>query len=222
MLSICSAAIDWDATGSMMQGIGGFLAVAGVIWATKQGRDAVSDWRTQKQDERAIGAAERVLTAAYKARTSLEGIRANLTTGAELTRAMDKLKADHPDIVDLPDARQRRLTQTQAIFNRINAYKDDWDEVFAVMPIANAYFGNEIEAQLEELARQRQVVSVSADSFAEDDGTDVEFTKQIRADIWRGLTFNGVQDPVATNVAAAILIIENRLLPVLRSDYVAA
>jgi len=202
------------------QGIGGFLAVAGVIWATKQGRDAVADWRTQKQDERAIGAAERVLTAAYKARTSLDGIRANFMTSAELTRAMDKLKTDYPDVVGFSDARQRRLAHSQAIFNRINAYKADWDELFAVMPIANAYFGAEIEAQLEQLARQRQIVSVSADSYGEDDGSDPEFTKQIRADIWRGLTYEGVKDPVATRVTEAVICIEQRLLPVLRSDYV--
>lgn len=204
-----------------MQGIGGFLAVAGVIWATKQGRDAVSDWRTQKQDERAIGAAERVLTAAYKARTSLDGIRSNFMTATELARGMEKLKADHPAVASFSDAHQSRLAHSQAIFNRINAYKADWDELFAMLPIANAYFGAEIEAQLEELARQRHIVSVSADAYGEDDGSDVEYTKQIRADIWRGLTVNDVKDPVATRVREVIIVIERRLLPVLRSDYVA-
>lgn len=203
-----------------MQGIGGFVAVVGLIWATKQGRNAVADWRTQKQDERAIGAAERILTAAYKARTSIESIRSSVITAGELSRAMSRLKEEFPGFVNFADSRQHRLTQAQAMLSRIDLYKSDWDEVFAVMPIANAYFGSEIEAQLEELARQRQIVSVSVDSFAQDDGTDMEFTKRIRADVWRGLTVDGVQDPIATNVRTAIITIEKRLLPVLRSDYV--
>lgn len=209
-------AIDWDATGAMISGFAGWMGVGAVIWAAKQGRDAVGDWRAQKLVERQMDTGERALTVAYRAKSALETIRANFMTGSELSQAEIDLEANEVDLAGQPEARARRIKFVQAIYNRINSTKEDWDDVFAVIPIVKAYFGEEISDLLRTMARQRHYVQVAAEEYVDDfNGTDLEFTRKLRADMFMG---RDGEDPITTKVDEVIEQLEAKLLPLLRND----
>lgn len=214
MATLCQ--IDWSATGSMLSGFAAWAGVGAVIWAAKQGRDAVSDWRAQKVIERQLDAGERALTAAYKAKSALESIRANFMSGSELNRAEEDLATNEADLKSQPEERARRIRFAQAIYNRVNATKDDWDEVFAVIPLVTAYFSENLARNLRTLIHQRHIVVVAVEEYVDDfDGDDREFTKKLRADMFKG---RDGEDPVATKVDEAISDLEANLLPLLRTD----
>lgn len=212
----CLCQIDWSATGSMLSGFAAWAGVGAIIWAAKQGRDAVSDWRAQKLIERQMDTGERTLMAAYKAKSALESIRSNFMSGSELSRAEQDLAANESELKAQPEERARRISFVQAIYNRVNATKEDWDEVFAVIPLVTAYFSEELAENLRTLIRQRSVVIASAEGYIDDhDGDDREFTRQLRADLFKG---RDGEDPIVTKVDEAIAQLETTLLPLLRQD----
>jgi hypothetical protein len=105
------------------------------------------------------------------------------------------------------------------VFERINGFSAGWDEMAAITPIAAALFGRDLEQNLEVLWHQRNIVSAAAESYVDDDGTEVEFTKTIRAELW-GVTGGGskTEDKVSTAIDEAIGAIEATLLPILRAE----
>lgn len=219
MAVICGGSIDWAATGAMLQGWGTWVGSIAVVIAAKLGRDAVSDWRRQKQIEHAIVAADRVLTAAYDVKSSIEGIRANMMFGGELKRAEEKLVENGLVKADTDDARWKRMITAQGFFNRLADNASYFQELWKVMPAAKAYFGEEAEAALLELVRQRSVISAAAEGWVDEDGNDPEFQKKLRGDLWRGHGKYREQDAMANAVDAQISTLDRMLLPILRADY---
>ena len=78
---------DWSAVGSVLQGIGQIGAGVAIAFAAYVGRDTFSDWKRQKQEERRIEIAERVLTLAYRLRYDFHSVRAPLIDESELDEA---------------------------------------------------------------------------------------------------------------------------------------
>lgn len=213
--------VDWAATGSMLQGTGSWAGAAAIVFAAWKGSQTFSSWRRQKQEERRIEVADRILTLAYKLRRNFAGVRSPLIRSYELDRARVDLEKAGLGFDDPPDARQRRFQTAQAILNRLQQHNDDWSRIFELMPLARAYFGESGESHLQKLWEQYVSVVVAAESYGdahEDTGRDQdrEFARGVRRDMFA--TAPAGEDRVAQGVDAAVAALEGLLTPILRSD----
>jgi hypothetical protein len=205
-----------------MQAWAGFAQAAVILFVGIKGATAFDVWRRQKIEERRMDAAERILTLAYRVRRALSSIRHPMMWAAALEAAKKTRieKGDAPGTLDQGEGKNR--VYAQATLDRINAFSAEWDEMAAITPIAAALFGPKLETDLERLWRQRNIVAGAAEDYAEDDGSDRDHTRRIRADLWENLgTRNKDEDKVSIEVAAAISDIEGTLLPVIRAEGVA-
>ena len=62
----------------MLSGIATFAGALAVVYAAKVGANTFDSWKRQKQEERRMDAAEKILTLAYELRYTLAGIRSPL------------------------------------------------------------------------------------------------------------------------------------------------
>ena len=209
-------AIDWPATGAMLQGWGTLIGAIAVFWAAKKGADTFDSWKRQKVAERKLEQAERILTATYKARRALSFVRGVMMWGHELDAAEAKLKEDLAQWNQQDEARQRRLRTAQAYFNRLRKTKPEQDELVECVPVGRALFGMRLEAALEKLCTQFWIVQIDVDSSIDDLGEDVEFTKKIRRGMYDVSPREGERNEVSAAIALAVLEIEEICLPSLR------
>ncbi len=215
MLSICSNAIDWAATGAMLQGIGTFAGILAVIWGTLYGANT---WRKQKQAERRLEIAERILTATYKGRSSLAYVRSPLMLAYELNAAEEKLKEDK-GWLNQTEGRRKRLITAQAYYNRLNRTRDEQIALDECLPMARALFSEILEKAIEKLRRQFWVVQVDVDSYIDDEhGTDADFTKKIRQSMYDTRPRNGEKNEVSDAIAESVDLIEKACEPALRLE----
>lgn len=208
--------IDWAATGAMLTGWGTLGSAAAIVVAAYFGRQAVQDFRQQKTAEREIEHAERALAAVYRVESSLSSIRSPMSTAHELAEARSELE-ERPWFAELPERQQDRTVQTNVIYQRIRHYQTDYDDALSVMPFVRAYFGEEVEKALRDLTHCRHSVRVYADAYGRDTGRDQQHSERIESIIWEGAAPGGV-DPIASKAKAALSILENALLPVIRSE----
>lgn len=217
-MPFCSLSIDWAATGAMLQGLGTIGGVGAVIWAAHKGSSTFDSWRRQKLAERKQEQAERILTATYKGRRALEYVRGRILWGHE-THAAEKQMQEADGWAAQTKARQGRLVTAQAYHNRINAVKAERDELDQCLPMARALFGEELEFALETLNRQFRVVQLNIDSFVDDEnGTNKDFTKQIRRAMSAVEPRDGEVNEVTQAMEASVEVIERICLPVLRLE----
>jgi hypothetical protein len=208
--------IDWDATGSMMQGWGSILTLPVLVWAAVQGRQTIKDYSIQKRSDKHIDAAERILTAAYNARLAIEGVRSPLIEGREIAEAQRRIDENGEDLSVVNPARLQRASTTQVFYTRLNSIAEEIAAVWDAVPIALAYYGEDVSEALRQIAQQRRVIQVAADGYLDDDGSDKEFAKSLRLTLYRGL--GEKNDPVTSKIKLAVELLETRLLPVLRND----
>jgi hypothetical protein len=213
--TVCSDTACWDATGSMMQGWGAILAPIAIVYAAWKAADTFKAFRRQKQEERRIDAADHILTFAYKFKRALQAVRSPGIMAHELDAAEKRLKESWQGWDDKTTAEQQQLRTAQAIWGRLQSNNEIWGQIFEHMPKARALFGEEVEAQLQAFWTAYVEVETSCDMYAEDTGTDQEFTKKLRQDMWR----RSKDDPVAKIVDEAIQQLEQLLLPIIRADY---
>jgi hypothetical protein len=211
--------IDWGDTGTWMQAWAGFAQAGAIGFAAFKGAGAFKDWRRQKIEERRIDAAERILTLAYRVRRAIGAMRHPMMWIGPLNEAEQKLRSKGVDLDSEVEARRRRIIHSQAVFDRINSFQTEWDELAAITPVAKALFGDEVENALSELGRQRNVVAAAAESYVDDDGSDAEFSKKIRSDLWEALGEVGKDtDEISKTITAAIGKLEGELLPSIRAE----
>ena len=209
-------AIDWPATGAMLQGLGTLTGAFAVFWAAKKGADTFESWKRQKVAERKLEQAERILTATYKARRALSYVRGVMMWGHELDAAESKLKEDLEQWNQQDEARQKRLRTAQAYLNRLVKTKSEQDELVECLPVARALFGIELETALEKLCTQFWIDQIDVDSYIDDLGTDAEFTKKIRRGMYDVSPREGEKNEVSAAIAMAVSGIEELCLPSLR------
>lgn len=221
-LAICSAAIDWAATGTMLQGIGTIGGAGAVVWAAIKGANTFDAWRRQRLAERKQDQAERILTAAYKGRRALAYVRGVMMWGHELHAAEEQMK-EKEGWAAQTEARQKRLVTKQAFYNRINRVKDERQALDECLAMARALFGEELEQAIEALNHQFWIVQVNADSYADDEyGTDADFTRKIRRAMYAVTPMDGEVNEVTDAMETAMATIERTCLPVLRLEAVGA
>lgn len=79
--------------GTVLQGVGALAQAAAIGFAAYIASDTYKGWRKQKLSERRIEQAERILTAAYKARRALGQVRSPMMWAHEMNAAEELLKA---------------------------------------------------------------------------------------------------------------------------------
>lgn len=212
---ICTAAIDWAATGSMLQGLGTFAGVGAVIWGALK---ATKTWKEQKVAERRSDTAERILTAVYKGRRALKYVRGVMMWGHELSAAEAKLK-EEADWDHETEGRRKRLVTAQAYYTRLNRTKDERVALDECLPMARALFGEELEKAVEDLNHQFWVVQTYVDAYIDDgEGTDADFTKKIRRAMYDFEPPEGETSEVSDAVRENVEIVERICLPALRLE----
>lgn len=209
--------IDWAATGAWMQAWAGFAGAGAVLWVGLKGADTYRLWLRQKQTERRIAVAERILTLTYRLKRAFTAIRSPGSFGYEHAAAEELLK-EHDSYAVMETDQKKRAQLSQIILTRVRSYKDDWDELFACLPLARAFFGQPIEDALEKLWKQQVSISVSAEMYW-DDQPDPAFKRKLEADFWEGFSDRRIaEDEVGKNIKDAVAIIENAMIPMLASE----
>ena len=202
-----------------MQAWAGFAGAGAVAFAAVKGSNAFSVWRRQKIEERRIEAAERILALAYRLSRAISSIRHPMMWVGPLNEAEKRLREKGTELDHMPDERRRRIIHAQAVFDRINSFKNEWDEVAEATPVAKALFNDDVEQALSKIWRQSHVVAAAAEGYVDDDGTDDDFSKRIRGDLWEALGSVGKDsDEISKTISECVQMIEIELVPVIRAD----
>lgn len=214
-----TTAIDWAATGTMLQGIGTVVGALAVIGAAFIGSRTFDNWRRQKLAERHIDQAERILTATYKVRRSLAMVRNPVMWAHEMDAGEERLKElGQWDNIIGGDNERNRFRVTQAYYNRLAATRDDQRVLEECQPMARALFGEELEKALDILNHQFHSVRVYVDANHNDyDNADKEFRSQINRTIRTGCP-SVEENEVDQIITAQIKTIEDICVPVLRLE----
>ncbi len=207
--------IDWGDTGAMLQGWAAFAGAAAITWAAKKGSDTFGAWKQQKVAERKSAQAEQILTATYNARRALGRVRSPWMHGFELTEAECKLKEDAAQWDMQSKDRQKRLTTLQAYYHRLDRVKEEREVLEQCLAMARALFGEEVEQSIERLLHQFRIVQVDAESYADDDGSDQDFTKKIRRGMQDISAPAGEVNEVTAEIGNSVGVIETHCLPAL-------
>lgn len=210
--------IDWAATGSML---GGWATLAGafaVVYAARVGANSLSAWKRQKQEERRMDAAEKILTLAYRLKRNLSSVRSPAMFGGEIEAAQEKL-AGQDWYESLTQPQKRKAHTGYEILLRLARHQEDWDRIFELMPIARALFSETVEEHLQAIWGEVVAVRVSAETYATYDGSDSQFIRQMERDIWEARGSSAHEDQVGQAIGAAVEGLEASLLPVIRADY---
>lgn len=199
----------------MMQGWAAIAGVGAVLFAARKAADTFAGYRRQKQEDRRIDAAERILTLAYTLKRNLTAVRSPMSMGDEIWEAEQQLQeADWYN--DMPVNRQSKARTGQVILRRLAKNKPEWDLIFSTMPVARALFGEHVEAHLQAIWEQVVAVKVSAEMYRDDEGHDPEFTARMERDFWG---IGGPNDPINPNLDAAVEGLEAELLPIIRAEH---
>lgn len=204
--------IDWQGTGSMLQGWATLLGAGAVVYAARAGKRGLADWREQRQEERRVEIAEKVMTLAYRLREDMASARGRLFTGGERARAESQLETGLTDWEHYDQDRRSRAIMGQSVLNRLRYEGNAWDMIWELKPIALATFDEPVAALLQVFWAQYASVSVSAEAFIGDYPGDREFEKTLRRELFGG----GDDDSVKKAIDETIVKLEQILLPILR------
>lgn len=199
--------------GAVLSGVGALAQAAAIGIAAWMASNTFASWRRQKLSERKIEQAERILTAAYKARRALGYVRSPLMLAHELHAAEAHLEKQDGWATS---SRKQSLITAQAYYNRLNAVLDERRAVEECLPMARALFGEDVEKALETLNRQFHMVSVAVESNSWE-GNDRDFARMIREDLSSAA---GSDRPNKMNVLIEeqVKAIEDACVPVLRLE----
>lgn len=214
---ICTTTACWEATGAMMSGWAALGGVGAVIFAAHKAANTFNQYRRQRQEDRRIEAAERILTLAYSLRRKLKGVRSPMALAFEVEEAVEKL-SEREWYLELTQEAKNRAQTGQVILTRLQRQQHDWEEIFSAMPMARALFGEGIEASLQTIFGQARAVQVAASMYAEGHGAhdDGKLRRQFEATFWEGAV-PGEEDTVSSAVDQAIASLDAELLPVIRA-----
>lgn len=208
-------ATEWSALGGVLSGVGTIVGAVAVIIAAVLGSRTFETWRKQTLSQRRIEQAERILTAAYKARRALSLVRNPMMWAHELNAAEAHLeKQDFWATVDRD--RKKKMISGQGYYNRLNSVIDERRALDECLPMARALFGEEVETAIDTLNRQFHLVSVAID-MKDDGGDDRDFQLMIRQDLTSG-SYGDKPNKMNVLIEEQVKLIEDALVPVLRLE----
>ena len=155
--------------------------------------------------------AEKILTAAYQLKDVISSVRGPMSTGQELAESEAELKAAGT-LDEIADEKKQKLVQANVFYVRTRRHASLFEETYGLLPIAKAFFGDDVQNALFEFIRARHSILVYAQAYADDTGQDHEFTKKIHSIIW-GVLEN---DEIAPKLDQSIQALEQKLLPIVR------
>jgi hypothetical protein len=204
------------AIGTWAQAVAGLAGAGAVIYAARIGAATFDVWLKQRQTERRIAAAERILSLAYRFQRVFPSVRNPALFQGEMEAAEKLLQEGDPAFLHAPDAKRRLMVSAQVYVSRLHSHCDDWEQLFACLPLARAYFGRELEEALNSFWVQRCAIHGSAQMYAELDELDRPLRDQVEGDLWEGWNSGRkVKDPISIAIASAMSVLEARLLPIL-------
>lgn len=193
--------------------ISAFAAIA-VIAAAFYGGKKIKIWEERSKKGRRLIHAERIIVAAYQARSSLLHIRSSISLdGQEHDIARKDLKEIFKDKGKVEFSHYQ--VNGMVCINRWNDRFDSYNELYECMPFAKAFFGNDLYGALMSIARKFNRVRRAADSLAAHriddkrakDLYEIVFDKASSED-----------DIVENEINEQVDIIEGILFPVIRPD----
>jgi hypothetical protein len=169
----------------------------------------------QKQTERKMEVADRLLSIIYRLERVFPHVRSPAIVGWETEQALQKLRQDFPEFDTYTPEERQRYETAQIVLLRITSHKMSWDSLEDAMPSAKAYFGEEMKLVLEKFRQALAKIQVAAQMYPKADG---ELSSRMEADFWShwGMVAHG-KDEVGDLVKAGIAESEHILLPVIRS-----
>lgn len=215
MLNSKSAPIDWAATGTMIQGIGTLIGAIAVIIAAAIGGGTLRSWRRQQMLQRHMDLADRIFTAAVKAKQEINSVRSPWKDGSELHEAGKTLEANGLAKSSFSDAEWRRMESAQVSLDRINRCHSTWSDLEALKHSAYVHFGAEISEKIETILHQVHIIRVDALAYAEGFGDNQEFRKKLMNSLSWGRP-TGEIDEMGKTIDDAVNGIEERFKPLLR------
>jgi hypothetical protein len=202
------------------QAAAGFAGAGAVVYAAHRGAATVQDWLAQRSAERQVLAAERVLTLAHRLRRDFDRIRDPFQLAGEQSEAEVLLKQTESDFRSHNENHQRRRVASQVVLTRLLKRGDIWEELFACLPLARAYFGEGVENALFEFWKARHRILHAAMMLAEE-GLTTSDRREYEGDIWsRFNEARGKRDPVTETIEGSSKALEEALLPILRASAV--
>lgn len=218
MLNLCNKAVDWDATGSMVAGLGAWAGVAAVVYAANQGANVFKSWKRQKVEERRMDLAEQVLNHAYELHDAFLGLRVPFRTILETAKATQELEANQ-EITDgtQPDLR-RLLIEGRICINRHGAMQAHISGLRSLMPRVKAIFGGQTEQAAHHILNMYSQYLWCANNLYSSvefggAGAEAEYMKTLKIT----LDPSG-EDRQATDMGNQIAILDRELLPIVRSE----
>lgn len=198
----------------MLQGLGTLAGAFAVLIAALIGGSTFRSWRRQQIMQRQIPLAERILIAAFEARERLQEVRSPLISGNEQDIARNSILNNGLDISKFDEKRKSKVVIAQVYHERLNKHSDFWIDLQSCKASAYAYFGLETVNDIDKILFSVSSVRTAAESTADDDESNAEFSKYLR----QTLSFSrigGDVDQLGKEVEEAVISIENRLKPIL-------
>jgi hypothetical protein len=175
-----------------MQAWAGFAGVGAVVWVALRSRDVFDTWLQQKQTERRLDVAEKLLFLVYKAEDVFNSIRSPASFGSEVERVHETINRSFPQGV--PESRRQNLEIGQTILIRIQDHGDFWAEYLALRPQVRAYFGQAYADKYGNIWTARAKIIAAAGSYGRIDPTFEERDPeraQERRDHWEAVFWDG-------------------------------
>ena len=162
-------------------------------------------------------AASEVVGAAYRTsredtHSALSYVRSPLILGHELKAAEEYLEKQDFWLTVSP-TRKDRLINSQATLERLNRVIEDRRALDECLPMARALFGEKVEAAVEKLNKQFQLVGIAAEENSWE-GNDSSFQQSIREDLFSGS--DSRPNSMDIVIEAQVKLIEVVCVPVLR------
>ena len=214
-LAICSATIDWAATGTMLQGIGTLAGACAVAWAANKGADTFDAWRTQKLTERKMDQAEKILTATHDAREALQLVRREIIYGYEKHEA-EKILQEMNGWQEMPTEARNFLTLQMIYQTRLQNKSNEFSKLNKIRTMSHALFGSALDAAISHILMIYECLINKAGAYNE--GLSAEVRKQVYEAMFAVKTQDGQVNEVTAAIEAAVATIERTCLRVLRLE----
>ena len=201
----------------MLQGVGSIAGAVGLVTAALIGGSTFRSWRRQQLLQRQIPLAERILTAVFEVGERLRDVRSPLSTGNESNAARATLEENGYNLNVLTDGERRNFVYAQVIHDRMNRHNEAWIELQSCKATAYAYFGRDIPEYINGILFVIQEMRIAADELAQDNGSDKEFSRQLRLQVSSSRP-KEQKDEIAERVSQNTAKIEERLKPLLEES----
>jgi hypothetical protein len=200
-----------------MQAWATIAGAAAVVWVAQA---SFTQWLQQRQTERKIAAGERVLMLVYRLKMEFPAIRSPALFSYESRRAEKELEQSYEGFDRVGEGQKQRLRWAQAITHRLYDRREHFEELVECLPLARAFFGEELEKAIEGLWRARGYINASVQGYGDISDFDAresrDFLHHCENDFWEHIAIaREADDRVAVLISTAVDTSEHLILPMI-------